>query len=366
MNLHKWSPKRGNLFIDFTYNRISLIFGGNLSMKKWNWGIFGAGRIARAFCDGLLELGNANLYLAASKSQERAVKLAEEYNMEKAYGSYEEALEDDELEICYISNLNTEHYELAKACMKAGKHLLIEKPITLNSEELEELIKISKDSNCFMMEAMWTKLLPITQEFKSWIEEGKIGEVNSINNSFGFHISLDPENRVVDLKKGGGSMLDLGVYCLTYADMFFDEEPVSSHYTASTTEDNVDISGVYSMVFPNHKVFSMSISVARQLPNNVLIIGEDGYIAIDGISRPFAAKLYKGLNVTYNPEDIIASTELAHEINGYKYEAAHVMDCLEKGLLESPIHSLSDSKRIMRAMDKARKDINLVYPQEQK
>lgn len=332
--------------------------------KIWNWGIFGPAGIARAFAEGLKVLDNANIYAVASRSEERSRNFAESFPVEKIYSSYEEALQDENLEICYIANLNNAHYPLAKACLEAGKHVLVEKPSCLNAKMLRELVELAQAKNLFFMEAMWTKFLPTTQKVNEWITDGKIGEISSLECSFGFSSGLDPKSRVVALNKGGSALLDLGVYTVSYADMLFPGFPESIRYNASTTADNVDITGAGSLIYKDNKVASFIVSVANQLTNYAKITGSKGSIYVSNFMSPIAASLYEGISTNPKDNNLLETHVQNNLANGYEYEAMHVMECLDKGIIESPIHTWADNLNVLKIMDKMREDIALVYPEE--
>ena len=334
------------------------------SKKIWNWGIFGPAGIARSFAAGLKVLDNASIYAVASRSEERSKAFAENFPVEKVYSSYEDALQDENLEICYISNLNNDHYPLVKACLEAGKHVLVEKPSCLNSEMLIKLVELAKTKNLFFMEAMWTKFLQTTQKVNEWIKAGKIGEISSLECSFGFASGLDPESRVLALNKGGSALLDLGVYTVSYADMLFPDFPESIQYNASTTADNVDITGAGSLIYKDNKVATFIVSVANQLTNYAKITGTKGSIYVSNFMSPIEASLYEGTSTNPKDNKLIKTVEQNNLVNGYEYEAMHVMECLDKGLIESSIHTWQDNINVLKIMDKMRADISLVYPEE--
>lgn len=338
---------------------------GNIENKKiWNWGIFGPAGIARAFAEGLKILDNANIYAVASRSEERSRTFAENFPVERVYSSYEDALQDEDLEICYIANLNNDHYPLAKACLEAGKHILVEKPSCLNSEMLIELVELAKTKNLFFMEAMWTKFLATTKKVNEWVNDEKIGEISSLECSFGFESGLDPESRVLALNKGGSALLDLGVYTVSYADMLFPGYPESICYNANTTADNVDITGAGSLIYKDNKVATFIVSVANQLTNYAKITGTKGSIYVSNFMSPIEASLYEGISTNLKDNKLIETFEQKNLVNGYEYEAMHVMECLDKGLIESPIHTWEDNINVLKIMDKMRADISLVYPEE--
>lgn len=332
-------------------------------MKTWKWAIFGPGKIARKFANGLRTLENVSLYAVASSTKERAEKFAEEYNIENIYGSYAEALEDDAIEICYIATLHGDHFPLAKQCLEAGKHVLIEKPICLNENELSQLIDLAKAKQCFIMEAMWTRFRPTTLQVKNWADNA-IGDLLSVNCALSYNSDLDPNSRITRIELGASALLDMGVYGIAYINMLFEEEPQQVHYHANLIADNVDISGVISMLYKDHRLASIQLNVRHALDDNALILGTEGYIKVMDFHNPKAAELYRYTDRELREAKMLDSVDENLDINGYQYQAVHLMECLDEGLLESPIYPVQNSLDNLKIMDALRKDIHLVFPQE--
>ena len=334
-----------------------------MSQKTWNWAIFGPGIIARTFADALKLLDRAKLVAVASSSSQRANTFAEEYDVPHVYGSYSEALKDEAIDVCYISTIHVSHYPIAKACLEAGKNVLIEKPICLNQDELQELIELAKAKNCFMMEAMWTRFRPTTLQVLDWTKNA-IGDLVAVKTTLSFDSDLKPGTRITSVDLGGGALLDMGVYGIAYINMLFDEKPNKLFYNAQTIENQVDIAGVISLTYPNFRLASIHLSVKNALDDNALILGTKGYIKVQDFHKPKSAQLYEYTNRAEREARLVDEVTEKPIGNGYQYEAEHVMDCLDQGLKQSPVYPLSASLDNLWIMDQLREDIGLKYPQE--
>ena len=153
-------------------------------MKKIRWGIMGTGRIAGVFCDMLKELAPAIIYAVASRTEEKALAFGQKYGAEKCYGSYEELVEDDNVDIIYVATPIGCHYENVKLCLEAGRHVLCEKAFTQNAAEAKDLYEIAGEKQLFLMEALWTKCQPVFQKIMEWKNTGKFGKIQGVEARF--------------------------------------------------------------------------------------------------------------------------------------------------------------------------------------
>ena len=195
--------------------------------EKFKWGIIGPGRIAQKFADTVQKIPDGKIHAIASRSSENLEKLKRDMHAETAYQSYQELVKDAEVDAIYIATPHRFHYENALLCLENGKPALVEKAFTTNSREAEQLIKTAKNNNLLLMEAMWTRYMPILQDVKQWIEKGKIGQVQLVLSTLGFKAKRDPQDRLLNLNLAGGTILDLGVYTLGISQFFFPDYPQS-------------------------------------------------------------------------------------------------------------------------------------------
>jgi dihydrodiol dehydrogenase / D-xylose 1-dehydrogenase (NADP) len=321
------------------------------------WGILGTGGIASAFARDLNFARNTEKTAVGSRTKESAEKFAEEHGVSRAYGSYEELVHDPAVDAIYVATPHPFHKENVLACLRAGKAVLCEKPFTINSGELEEIIQFARDQKLFLMEAMWTKFLPPIVKAREWIDSGKIGEVLLVKAEFGFRASWDPDGRLFNPALGGGALLDVGIYPVTFASMIFGTNPEKILSTAHIGETGVDEQFSIIMSYPSGKTAALNGSFRVGLTDEAYIHGTEGSIRIPAFFRARSATLYKeGVEAETFHDD--------RKSAGYAFEIEEVGRCLNQGLLESPVVPLDESLKIMKLMDEIRGQWGLKYPFE--
>ncbi|MDF2908287.1 MAG: oxidoreductase domain protein [Herbinix sp.] len=333
---------------------------GNLAMRTVKWGIIGAGQIAIKFATALNSLDHTELTAIASRDLNKAENFATRFHIRKAYGSYEEIIRDPEIDVIYIGTPHTEHKAHAKLCMEAGKAVLCEKPFTLNYSEAKELVDLAKSCNVFLMEAMWTKFLPATRIVKQWINNKLIGEIKYINISFGFRTEYDPGSRLYNPSLGGGALLDVGVYPISYVIHLMERLPDMISSNAHLGQSKVDELNVITFQYNEGMLASISSAISAVTGNDAVIIGERGRIVIPNFWTAESAEVYdangKLMDSFFHP----------FTSNGYVYEAEEVNRCIVEGKKQSDIIPLSDTLAIMKILDEIRANWGLVYPSERK
>lgn len=327
-------------------------------MKKIRWGILGTGNIASAFARALNSMDDSSLDAVASRNDIRAKEFAERFKIEKSYGSYEELAKDPDIDVIYIAVPHTEHKSMAGLCIKNKKAVLCEKPFTINSKDTKELINMAKEHNVFLMEAMWTRFLPVNQKVKQWIKEGRIGKVLHIRAKFGFHSNYDPQSRLYNPSLGGGALLDVGVYPISYTTFLLERTPDKIVSSVIIGASAVDEQNVVIFHYNDGVLADLSSSITCVTGEDALIVGERGIIRVDRFWRAESAKLYD------NSYKCMEEYKEPFKTNGYEYEAAEVNRCLREGLKISPLNPLTDTLSNMKLMDEIRNQWGLVYPGE--
>ena len=193
--------------------------------KAIKWGILAPGNIAHRFAKGLSVIPDAELIAVGSGSKERADAFADEFDVPRRYGSYEDLVSDPDVDAIYVATLNTFHKECSILCLRAGKAVLCEKPFAINAEEAKEMIACAKECRQFLMEAMWTRFLPVMVKVRELLADGAIGEPRMLTADFGIRKEVDPESRIFNPKLGGGGLLDVGIYTIAMAFMVFGGAP---------------------------------------------------------------------------------------------------------------------------------------------
>jgi len=326
-------------------------------MDTLRWGILSTGNIARKFATGLQSVDDAELVAVGSRSQSSADAFAGKFNVPHAHSSYEALVNDPDVDAIYIATPHPYHVENMKLCLNAGKHVLCEKPFTINAKDAQECIDLAREKNLFLMEAMWMRFIPGIIEVQKIINEGTIGDVTLVKVDFSFHMPFQPEHRLYNLELGGGSLLDVGIYPISFATMLLGmPQSVSSH--AIIGESGADEQ--CSMLFHYDKASALlSAGIAGSLVNQAVIKGTKGRI---DVHDPF----FVPDRITVQVYGQNAETrEIPYEGNGYNYEAEAVHAALRAGKIEHEAISHEDTLAMMKIMDEMRQEWGLIYPQEE-
>ncbi len=319
------------------------------------WGIIGTGDIAKKFARGLKELPEAELHAVGSRRRESADEFAKQFGAARAYPSYQELAHDPDLEVIYIATPHQLHRENSLICLKAGKAVLCEKPFAVNASEAQEMVHFASRSRKFLMEAMWMRFLPAIRRAQEWIGEGKIGETRLAQASFGYRDSV---GIAYDRECAGGSLLDVGVYPITLADIAFGGEMPERVTGFAHLSKGIDEQAAYVFGYRGGGLAVLSSAIKTRTPSDGWIMGTEAMIKIH-------APFWKSQELSLVKENEVVLNEKHPMIgNGYNYEAAEVMRCLREGRLESPVIPLEKSVQIMQILDELRDQWGLVYPME--
>jgi dihydrodiol dehydrogenase / D-xylose 1-dehydrogenase (NADP) len=329
--------------------------------KKLNWGIMGAGIVANKMADALKITPGSHLSAIASKTPAKAKAFANKHAVLNAF-SYQEIVESKEVDVIYVATTHNFHFENAKLALQHGKHVLIEKPFTVNAKEARELVRIAREKSLFLMEAIWTRFLPSVRLMKNKIQNHEIGEVKQINISFGGFVSPNYEVRLKDPELGGGVTLDMGIYPISFVCFLLGELPIDIKSMTLFSERGVDEIANYMFHFPSGCLAKISTSFNLKMKNEALIYGTEGYIEFPRfpIGERFVLFKHGGTNDIKETKEII---EKGHS-NGFIYQVEEVSRCIQQGQLESKIITLDETIAIMEVMDKMRAEWGFVYPFE--
>lgn len=329
-------------------NRSDVIF-----MKKFKWGIVGTGNICSSFCRSLQVLDNAEIYAVCSRTAERGNSFAKEFNAKLVFTDVLEMAKSD-VDIIYIGTPHSKHAQAAYDAINTGKPVLCEKAFALNYRHAEKVIALAREKELFLMEGLWTRFLPAINKAKEWIDCGLIGEISEIQASFSYpQHNAQPDGRMLNPELGGGALLDLGVYPLFISQWLLGGQPERIETSAELTETGVDKNSTTVLHYKNGKKAYISTNFLYE-SNHATVIGNKGCIFIPNLCWAYSAYCITGGKLTESYSE-------PHE-NGLRFEAAHVMECLEKGLTESPLYPLQMTLDEMATCDKLRSSWNLVYP----
>lgn len=325
--------------------------------KTIRWGIMGTGWIAEQFAADLTYVNNGEGAAVGSRTRNSAEQFAAKFNIPRAYGSYEELANDPEIDAIYVATPHPFHRDNMITALRGGKAVLCEKPITVNSRELEEIIALAKQKGLFLMEAMWTRFLPPIVQIRKWLEEGRIGEVKLVKAEFGFRSDWNPSGRLLNLELGGGALLDAGIYPVSFASMIFGADPEKVWSTAHIGETGVDEHFSILLDYGQGRSASLHGAVRLDLTNEAYIYGTEGSIHIPSFLNAKTATLQvRGQEAETVTDDRIAV--------GYAFEAEEVGRCLLAGAVESSKITLDESLGIMQLLDQIREQWGLKYPFE--
>lgn len=323
--------------------------------NKIRWGIISTGHISGRFAEALAILPDAELTAVASRTKESANEFAEKHNIPKAYATYQELADDPDIDVVYIGTPHTFHLENSKMCMRKGKSILCEKAFTINADEAREMVRVAREENVFLMEAMITRHVPLVKKVLGWIEDDRIGEVRMVKASRCARGEFVPEARQLNPKLGGGSLLDVGIYVISFASQIFKKAPIESIGLSHIGELGSDEQGVAILKYDNGEIADLSFALQTEAVNEAYILGTKGFIKIDDIfAVPTKATLFNNKKEVETIEEPIIG-------NALNYEAEEVMRCMKAGLKESPHMPMDESIELMKIMDKIREPWGLVY-----
>ncbi len=325
-----------------------------MTTKSIGWGILGPGAIAQKFAADLRQVPDADLVAVGSRSQTRAETFAETYGVKRAYAGYEALMNDPDVDVIYIATPHPFHHAQTLDCLHHGKAVLCEKPLAVNAQQAQEMIACAQEEDLFLMEAMWTRFLPVISEIRTWLKEGRIGDARMLSADFGFRGAWRPKERWLNPELAGGALLDVGVYTVALSQMIFREAPTEIAVVAHIGESHVDEQTAMALRYPGGALAQLSCAVRTDTPGTAVISGTQGIIHIPHFWEAQSATL------EVQGEPIVEITGKS----GYHYQAIEVMRCLREGLVESPRMSLDESLTIASIMDQARERIGLQYPIE--
>lgn len=325
--------------------------------EKINWGILSTGEIAKRMATALSDVKNANLIAVSSRSLEKAEKFAQKFAIPRFYGNYEELVQDRDIDIIYIATPNHVHYENILLCLNNGKNVLCEKPFTLNCEHAKEVIELARSKNLFLMEAHKSYFLPGIKKVKELINDNVIGKITMLRVDFCIKPPYNEGHRMFNLALGGGALLDIGVYPISFAINLFGA-PAEIYSNTTIGKTGVDIFDAITLKHNNNIISMINCGFNAEGPREALILGENGYIKIhDSFHQAQKITLKTDQN---SPVEI----DTSFEGNSLNQEAEQATACLMDGKKECEEFTLDMTMEILKVTDYIRKEYNIKYPQE--
>lgn len=313
-------------------------------MSKLNWAILGPGTIAKDFAKSIEEV-NGSIYAVGSRSVEKAKKFAEGYNVENVYGSYDDMLNDEKIDVVYISTPHCNHYEYIIKCLQNNKHVLCEKAITVNGDELREVVKLAEEKNLIVMEAMTLFHMPLYKKLTQAIQSGKIGKIKMIQVAFGSLKEYDVNNRFFSKELAGGALLDIGTYALSFTRYFLSSKPSVLFTTMKKFETGVDEQSGIILNNKDDEMAVISLTMRAKQPKKGIVAGENGYITVENYPRADKA------TITY-PDGSVETIEDGDTEKALGYEVQDMNDCILKN---NKNYTVKLSVDVMEIMDEVRK-----------
>ncbi|XP_008308603.1 trans-1,2-dihydrobenzene-1,2-diol dehydrogenase [Cynoglossus semilaevis] len=330
------------------------------------WGICGAGKISNDFTVALntLSADEHQVVAVAARNLENAQEFAKTHSISRVHGSYEELAADPDVDVVYIGVIHPYHLSTCLLFTNAKKNVLCEKPLAMNSKEVKEILSSARRNDVFLMEAIWTRFFPASVEIRRLLAHGEVGEVQMVKAEFG--VPLMDVQRSVKKELGGGTILDLGIYCLQFICMVYNgEKPECIQAMGVCQETGVDETVVVTLKFSYNRMAVFTCSSKIQLQNEASITGTKGTIRVPAHMWCPTSLVVNGVETQYPlpepylPLNFICST-------GMRYEADEVRQCLLKGLKESAVMSHADSLLLAEVEDGIRRQVGVVYEQDAK
>lgn len=319
-------------------------------------GIIGAGWIAEKMAEALAPLEGYCVHAIASRSLEKAEEFAGRWNIAKAYGSYEELVADDEMDLVYIATPHSHHFQHAMLALKHGRNVLVEKAFTANAQEAEILIRTAHEKGLFITEAIWTRYMPLSHKVKEVMKSGIIGEPRVLTATLCYMMEF--KERIVRAELCGGALLDLGVYALNFARMYFGTDIVRTVTNVHLGPTGMDMHESISLSFADGRMANLQAGALCLNDRQGIISGTEGYIRVDNINCPEVVEVWR------NYELAARYRKPADMVNGYEYQVFECRRCIEEGLQESPMMPHEETISIMKQMDALRQEWGVRYPMD--
>ena len=322
--------------------------------KEIRWGILGAGRIANDFCTAINFTKNAVVYAVASRNEESGKAFANKFNAPVYYNNYLSLVNDANVDVIYIATPHQFHYEQAKLCLQHNKPVLCEKSMCMNYQQASELIELATTNKLFLMEAMWTSCMPFMNTIKEMIGAGTIGDIQYLHASLCFTAPHNYEDRLYNKALGGGSVLDVGVYALSFATKLLGE-PSAIKSLVNMASTGVDATANIILQYPSGATAHLLSSIAITTPQECSIVGTKGRIYVKEPmykATEFTLCLHGGAPITYS---------FPHLCNGFEYEIMEVMHCIKHGLLQSEKVPHSQTLTVSQLMDTILQEAGIDY-----
>jgi predicted dehydrogenase len=330
------------------------------------WGVLATGKIAQTFARDLALVPGASLAAVGSRRLESAQAFAEEHGGAAAYGSYEELVADPGVDVIYIATPHAFHLDNARLCFEAGKHVLCEKPLTLDTTDAEEMVRLAVEHDRFLMEAMWTACHPVIRELRARLAAGEFGKPRHLHAELGFRVDAGPDDRMLDPALGASALLDTGIYPLTVAHLLLGEaEQLTA--TAALSDRGIDLDVAVAGRYPGGALATMTASMTSYSSRRCSIATDRGRVDLDdfhhpakAVFTPYAEGPGSWVVEPGRPVEVLGAEPVIGQ--GYGNEIAEVGRCLRAGLRESPLVPHVQTLTLLRQLDDVRRQVGVTFP----
>ncbi len=317
-------------------------------------GILGAGHIAGKVSGTLRQMKEVRCHAVAARDFWRAEAFAGEHGFAKAYGSYEELVSDPDVDLVYVATPHNCHFPHARLALEHGKHVLCEKSFMMNAREAEELIGLSHRKGLLLAEAIWTRYMPFSKTIREVIDSGVIGRARMLSANLGY--AVDWKERLIKPELGGGALLDLGVYCLNFALMYFGSDIADIRTACVKGDSGVDMQETIALIYRDGRIANLHATAWCATDRQGVIAGDKGFLVVDNINNPTCATAWD----RYGHQ--LGHWEAPARISGFEYEFLACRDAIAHGLCEPADMPHAESIRVMRLMDRLRAEWDVRFP----
>jgi predicted dehydrogenase len=326
-------------------------------VEEIRWGIVGPGRIAENVVKDFADVDGARAVAVASRSLDRARAFADRHGIERAHGSYAEIIADPDVDVLYVATPHPQHHAIALGALRAGKALLVEKSFTATTSGAVEVVDLARKTGVFVMEAMWTRFQPVVVALRQLVAEGAIGEVRSVQADLGVTREYDPTDRLFDVALGGGALLDLGVYVVSFAQMLLGT-PERVVATGSRFPTGADAEATLLLDHGDGRSATLTTSLRYATPGQARVFGTAGWIdVLPRFHHPETIVLHRqGAEA-----ETITRTPLG---SGYAHELIEVTECVRAGQPESSVMPLSDTLAVQAILGDAAEQVGVRYTED--
>ena len=325
-------------------------------MKKINIGFIATGSMAEKMAKTVAKIKEVESYAVSARDIKRSKAFAKKYGFKKFYGSYEDMVKDENVDLVYIATPHSHHYEHIKLCLNNNKNVLCEKAFTVNTKQARDVILLAKKKKLLLAEAIWTRYMPSRDIINETIKSGIIGKVTSLTANLGYVVNK--KERLIEPELGGGALLDVGVYTINFALMVFGNKIKRIDSTCVKTKKGVDEQNSVTLTFDDGKMAILNSTMSALTNREGVINGDKGYIVVKNINNPESITVYS------LDRKVVKTIKVPKQISGYEYEVISCVDAIRNKKLECKEMPHEDIIRVMNIMDTLRRSWKIKYPFE--